>query len=46
MITDPQGINPVAGGFVDPRALMSIRHLEMRAKVVVEGFWKIGRAHV
>jgi uncharacterized protein (DUF58 family) len=39
MITDPQGINPVSGGFVDPRALMSIRHLEMRAKVVVEGFW-------
>jgi uncharacterized protein (DUF58 family) len=35
---------PVAGdltkqGFVDPRALMSIRHLELRAKVVVEGFW-------
>jgi uncharacterized protein (DUF58 family) len=39
MITDPQGINPVSGSFVDPRALMSIRHLEMRAKVVVEGFW-------
>src|SRR5690349_24849326 len=40
MITDPQNVNPVKGGFVDPRALMSIKHLEMRAKVVVEGFWK------
>ncbi len=39
MITDPQNVNPVKGGFVDPRALMSIRHLEMRARVVVEGFW-------
>src|SRR5689334_6422638 len=26
--------------FIDPRALMRIKHLEMRAKVVVEGFWK------
>src|SRR6266704_2825518 len=28
------------GSFIDPRALMRIKHLEMRAKVVVEGFWK------
>lgn len=26
-------------GFVDPQALMSIRNLELRARVVVEGFW-------
>src|SRR4249920_2677797 len=26
-------------GFVDPKALMAIRHLEMRARVIVEGFW-------
>jgi uncharacterized protein (DUF58 family) len=26
-------------GFVDPRALMAIRSLELRARVVVEGFW-------
>ncbi len=25
---------------IDPRALMSIRNLELRARVVVEGFWK------
>lgn len=25
--------------FIDPRTLMTIRHLELRAKVVVEGFW-------
>src|SRR5881394_2441913 len=25
--------------FVDPKALMAIRNLEMRARVVVEGFW-------
>lgn len=24
---------------IDPRALMAIRHLELRARVVVEGFW-------
>jgi uncharacterized protein (DUF58 family) len=26
-------------GWVDPKVLMSIRHLELRARVVVEGFW-------
>ena len=26
-------------GFVDPKALMVIRNLELRARVVVEGFW-------
>lgn len=25
--------------FVDPKVLMNIRHLELRARVVVEGFW-------
>jgi uncharacterized protein (DUF58 family) len=29
----------LAEGFVDPRALMAIRNLELRARVVVEGFW-------
>jgi uncharacterized protein (DUF58 family) len=28
------------GGFADPKALMAIRNLELRARVVVEGFWK------
>lgn len=28
-----------ARSFVDPKALMSIRSLELRARVVVEGFW-------
>jgi uncharacterized protein (DUF58 family) len=27
------------GGFVDAKALMAIRSLELRARVVVEGFW-------
>src|SRR5665213_91483 len=27
-------------GFADPKALMAIRSLELRARVVVEGFWK------
>ena len=30
---------PTRGGWADPRVLMSIRHLELRARVVVEGFW-------
>ncbi len=29
----------VETGFVDPKALMAIRNLELRARVVVEGFW-------
>ena len=28
-----------AAAFIDPQALMSIRNLELRARVVVEGFW-------
>lgn len=28
-----------ARGWIDPQALMSIRSLELRARVVVEGFW-------
>src|SRR5205807_9999262 len=31
--------NRQAGSLVNPLALMSIRNLEMRARVVVEGFW-------
>ena len=30
---------PGARGLIDPVTLMSIRNLEMRARVVVEGFW-------
>ncbi len=29
-----------SAALIDPRALMSIRNLELRARVVVEGFWK------
>ena len=29
----------LADGFVDPRALIAIRNLELRARVIVEGFW-------
>ncbi|HSU57583.1 MAG TPA: DUF58 domain-containing protein [Candidatus Dormibacteraeota bacterium] len=28
-----------SGSLIDPRTLMSIRNLELRARVVVEGFW-------
>jgi uncharacterized protein (DUF58 family) len=31
--------NSTRRGFVDPKALMAIRSLELRARVVVEGFW-------
>jgi uncharacterized protein (DUF58 family) len=31
---------PRERGFADPKALMAIRSLELRARVVVEGFWK------
>jgi uncharacterized protein (DUF58 family) len=30
---------PSEAGFVDSKALMAIRNLELRARVVVEGFW-------
>jgi uncharacterized protein (DUF58 family) len=33
-------MSPASGaGFVDSKALMAIRNLELRARVVVEGFW-------
>src|ERR1044071_285128 len=28
-----------SASFIDPQALMAIRNLELRARVVVEGFW-------
>ena len=28
-----------AGSLIDPQTLMSIKNLELRARVVVEGFW-------
>lgn len=33
------GRQPPHGSLIDPRILMSIRNLELRARVVVEGFW-------
>jgi len=30
----------ILGGMIDPATLMKIRSMELRAKVVVEGFWK------
>ncbi len=30
---------PATAAFIDPQALMNIRNLELRARVVVEGFW-------
>lgn len=28
-----------AASFIDPQAIMSVRHLELRARFIVEGFW-------
>ncbi len=38
---NPGTLNPSlpGAGLIDPQALMSIRNLELRARVVVEGFW-------
>src|SRR5262252_5120466 len=38
MLAAPKDSLPSAG-LIHPRALMSIRNLELRARVVVEGFW-------
>src|SRR5580704_15396906 len=35
----PESLPVREAGFVDPKALMAIRNLELRARVVVEGFW-------
>jgi uncharacterized protein (DUF58 family) len=32
-------VGAARGSFIDPQALMSIKNLEFRARVVVEGFW-------
>jgi len=40
MIADPRSLRTAPGGLIDPRALMAIHNLELRARVVVEGFWK------
>lgn len=31
--------NPESGSFINPQALMAVKSLELRAKIVVEGFW-------
>ena len=33
------GAKRIGGSFIDPQALMAIKNLELRAKVVVQGFW-------
>ena len=35
----PSVTSTAAGSLIDPKTLMSIRNLELRARVVVEGFW-------
>lgn len=35
----PPAANSKSGTLIDPQALMSIKNLELRARVVVEGFW-------
>lgn len=34
------GTKGAAGGIIDPVSLMKIKSLELRAKVIVEGFWR------
>jgi uncharacterized protein (DUF58 family) len=36
----PSGVKGTAGGIIDPVSLMKIKSLELRAKVIVEGFWR------
>ena len=31
--------NSARDGFIDPRTLMQLRSLELRARIVVQGFW-------
>ena len=35
----PTTLSAPAGSLIHPQALMSIENLELRARVVVEGFW-------
>ena len=35
----PESLPAGKAGFIDPKALMAIRNLELRARVIVEGFW-------
>src|SRR5216117_2000342 len=39
MTAAPRNSTAPSASLIDPQALMSIRNLEMRARVVVEGFW-------
>jgi uncharacterized protein (DUF58 family) len=39
MMSAPTAATPYAMGLIDPQALMAIRSLELRARMVVEGFW-------
>lgn len=36
----PSEIKDITGGIIDPVSLMRIKSLELRAKVIVEGFWR------
>ena len=40
MIANANSPGLASAALIDPRALMGIRNLELRARVVVEGFWK------
>ncbi len=35
------GNSPGTDGMIDPVSLMRIKSMELRAKVIVEGFWKV-----
>jgi uncharacterized protein (DUF58 family) len=39
MTAPPPTASPARAALIDPQTLMSIRNLELRARVVVEGFW-------
>src|SRR6187455_1766159 len=39
MDSSVQGSSLPRGSLIDPESLMNIRNLELRARVVVEGFW-------
>ena len=38
--SDPANIAPHSGGMIDPASLMRLKSMELRARTIVEGFWK------
>ena len=35
-----ESVREQTGSFIDPATLMAIKNLELRARIVMQGFWK------